>query len=92
MTIDLDIVLPSGQTACLEVEVYPDEIEVLDLETGSEWEPASDEDWNAVQAAVSKATANKGSYSDEGGGGDDWWSGDDREPEIMGLDEYDRGW
>jgi len=77
MTLDLTIVLPStGQTVSLEVTVYPDEIEVLDLETGSEWEPSSDEDWKAVQAAVSKDTTNE------------------IEPEydIMGLDEFDRGY
>lgn len=79
MTLDLTIVLPStGQTVSLEVTVYPDEIEILDLETGSEWEPASDEDWKAVQAAVSKDTTNEIEIEPE--------------YDIMGLNEFDRGY
>ena len=91
MNIDLTITLPSGQAVCLEVDAYPNELEILDLETGNEWNPESLEDWKAVETAVYGIVVDRISE-----GGKDvtrewkaWWAGNP-EPEDR-LVEFDLG-
>ena len=89
-TVTLDVTYIAGSCGSYSEPPEPGEVEIHSGLSDEEIESLTEGDWLAIEDAA-VAVLNDESY-DEGDDGDDWWSGDDREPEIMGLDEYDRGW